>query len=606
MSYNPLTIGSRAYKYIRSGAVRSIIDALVELITNSVDAYNKDSSLVAPHKICIKPVFEKKNKILCISVVDQAIGLTGHDLEEKFFTVGNYTSSQNSRGFFSRGAKDISNIGDVFFESIKDGKYSKIEINRQGLGKTYFKDLKVTNELRNKTSIINNGFKATINLLNPFKKMYPNQLLRTIRDHYALRNIVTDNKFDICIDYLGKCKLNGICNSVKFDSTEGKQLLVESTFTIASYDNAIATLKIYSTQLPNADGALLVKSDSTIYCKTCFDRKLINHFYMKRICGELHCNKIHDLLYDFEVNGSSEKNPFCIIDNSRGAGIFKDHPFIKELYKYPTIRLNQVLQEIEDAEQSTLTVKSNDISDLIDKLNIIGDQFELGGRRKYTWRKKENANIIRAVAGTREEYVNLEKSFQYIPKSVMAESINVSNNKKITGHNTGNSGSSKPVQPQVTIYERDSTGDLKKLTILESGELVDFDENDNTMFQTPDVKRFQIKFSNKENPSSRYDIYETSEEVVLRLYTNEVLVKNYLGDNINDTKLTTDKGKTFLSETIIEAFATLMTKNEMELDSEIYDTLNTTDMITTYNQLYSKNVQSIELLINNAIDNFGN
>ena len=70
--------------------------------------------------------------------------------------------------------------------------------------------------------------------------------------------------------------------------------------------------------------------------------------------------------------------------------------------------------------------------------------------------------------------------------------------------------------------------------------------------------------------------------------------------------LTSEKGRTFLSETIIEAFATLMTKNEMELDSEIYDTLNTTDMITTYNQLYAKNVQNIELLINNAIDTFEN
>ena len=41
----PLNIGSRAYKYIRSGAVRSIPDALIELITNAQDAYNKDTTL---------------------------------------------------------------------------------------------------------------------------------------------------------------------------------------------------------------------------------------------------------------------------------------------------------------------------------------------------------------------------------------------------------------------------------------------------------------------------------------------------------------------------------------------------------------------------------
>ena len=37
MSYKPLRIGTRAYKYIRSGAVKSIVDALIELITNSHD-----------------------------------------------------------------------------------------------------------------------------------------------------------------------------------------------------------------------------------------------------------------------------------------------------------------------------------------------------------------------------------------------------------------------------------------------------------------------------------------------------------------------------------------------------------------------------------------
>ena len=56
-----------------------------------------------------------------------------------------------------------------------------------------------------------------------------------------------------------------------------------------------------------------------------------------------------------------------------------------------------------------------------------------------------------------------------------------------------------------------------------------------------------------------------------------------------------------LSEIIIEAFAGIMTKNEMELNAEEYDDLNTSDMLTTYQGLYNSNVQRIELLINETI-----
>ena len=48
---------------------------------------------------------------------------------------------------------------------------------------------------------------------------------------------------------------------------------------------------------------------------------------MKNITGVLTCNKIHDLLYDFENNGSSTNNPYVLIDHSRGGGIIKSHPF---------------------------------------------------------------------------------------------------------------------------------------------------------------------------------------------------------------------------------------------------------------------------------------
>ena len=47
------------------------------------DAYKKDSSLEKPYNIKIFTTFERKNKIKHIYVTDQAIGLSGDEMEEK-------------------------------------------------------------------------------------------------------------------------------------------------------------------------------------------------------------------------------------------------------------------------------------------------------------------------------------------------------------------------------------------------------------------------------------------------------------------------------------------------------------------------------------------
>ena len=272
MSFEPLNIGTRAYKYIRMGAIKSVNDALIELITNAHDAYNKDSSLPKPNKICIMCNYENKKLLKEISVIDNAIGLNGDNMVKNFLTVGNYTSSDNSRGFFSRGAKDVSNIGNVTFESIKDNKYTKVEINTEGMGRIVLKNIDATEDLRKSTKISKNGLKVNIKLLPPFKKITPSQLKKQLSDHYALRDIISDKNFDLCVCYMGKCCESGEDCHICYHRPEDEQLLVESKYLLKKYGNAEAELKIYATNQYNPDQAVLVKSDSTVYCKTIFDR----------------------------------------------------------------------------------------------------------------------------------------------------------------------------------------------------------------------------------------------------------------------------------------------------------------------------------------------
>ena len=116
MTKDFIKFNERAYKFIRGSAVSQIIDALIELITNSDDAYDKG-------KIKNKDIHIHLNYRGQLIVTDQAIGLTSDQMRKCFLQVGNFTSTNDNRGFFSRGAKDISALGDIYFESIKDNKY---------------------------------------------------------------------------------------------------------------------------------------------------------------------------------------------------------------------------------------------------------------------------------------------------------------------------------------------------------------------------------------------------------------------------------------------------------------------------------------------------
>ena len=591
--FQPLTIGSRAYKYIKMGAVKSVYDGLIELITNAHDAYGKDSSLQAPHEICIGALFENKKALKQISVTDRAIGLTSDDAVKCFLTVGDYTSHEKSRGFFSRGAKDVSNIGHVTFETIKNGLYSKIEINTDGMGRLTISDQAATDEIRTNLKILNNdnGLKVTVDLLKPFMRITPTQLKAQIRDNHALRDILIDPNFHICIDFDGRCKERGTCVHFSFSYPDDKQLLVDSTYNLAKYDNAEATLKIYSTNSYNPDQALLVRSDTTVYCKTIFDRKISGHPYINRIFGTITCNKIHDMLYDIETNGQSENNPYCLLDHSRGGGLVKTHPFVKELYLYPRMKLLQVLQQIEDTEEQGLLYQSSDINDLINQLNLIGNNFDLGGRRQYSWRADRTNTHMRVLEGIQEEYIRTETNYEY--KS--AAQIRREERGIISGSGFGS-------KPQIIIYEKDTAGEIRKMTILENGTLVEYVNGEDRVTQEPAPKKFKIVFSDRDNVSQRYDVYETDTNIVLRIYTNEQLLNSYLNEVKDTSSLTADDGKLMLSEIIIEAFAGIMTKNDMELNAENYDDLNTSDMLTTYQGLYNSNVQRIELLINETIN----
>ena len=152
-----------------------------------------------------------------------------------FLQVGNYTSQQDNRGFFSRGAKDISALGDVYFESIKDNKYSKILLDKNARGNAIFSNINITDVLRKKTEIIENGTRVTIELNDGVNIPLPKDMLDVFIRHISLRNILSNkNCFcDITFEDSNQHEFNYKKFSFKYLFPQGEILLYLSYIFVA-------------------------------------------------------------------------------------------------------------------------------------------------------------------------------------------------------------------------------------------------------------------------------------------------------------------------------------------------------------------------------------
>ena len=115
-------VAKRRLQQDSRGAIRDVQDALVELVTNADDAYQRMSKSERPKTCRIEIEVERRRaEPTLVRVRDFAQGLTRADMDKKIGEVGARVSGMESgqavRGTNSRGAKDIQALGAVTFES---------------------------------------------------------------------------------------------------------------------------------------------------------------------------------------------------------------------------------------------------------------------------------------------------------------------------------------------------------------------------------------------------------------------------------------------------------------------------------------------------------
>ena len=367
--FKNLELDYRMYQYLRNNAITNLYDAMVELITNCIDAYRN----ISDEKI-IDIYFNHNNRQL--TIIDQAIGLEASVMEKAFLTVGTYLSDDTSRGHFSRGAKDISAIAEVTFTAIKDGKLSQCKILSNGTGAMLITNKDVTDEDREQYKIITNGLNVHLDLITTLDLSIDWDKLSC---HYALRDIFNSNEVKINLHS------NNLIQQINYNYPSNLEKIVSVEYQVPYY-NVPAKFVVYldrnnSLKLDDnqrfSENGFLIKSFNTIYENSTLNNRFISrHPKFHMLIGTLECDYLNTLLKDYENNGPSERNPIPIIDTSRLAGLNRNHPFTKHLLRLPQERVMHILSELQyENENQNKKVNLTELLASLHDLQILGNEI---------------------------------------------------------------------------------------------------------------------------------------------------------------------------------------------------------------------------------------
>lgn len=642
-------LNERVYKYIRQFTIKSAEDAAVELITNCVDAYNKGNILTS-RKIEIE-----YNEPNTYNVRDFAIGLSGADMERCFLQVGDYTNVDGSRGFFSRGAKDISAIGDITFHSIKNGLYSRVYLNRDAYGRVEVVDEPVDQQIRELTGLDseNNGVLVSIKLLDNFLLLSPSDHATSLSKLGTLRDIMTDSANEL---YFIHKALDGVVITTTHLSytVPLSTLLLDVTYNVPNYESVSATFKVYKTDKPipqprkenEMEFGFLIKDSSTVYEVCTIDDRFRWNPYTPYLYGSVSCDNIGTLLREYDVIGASTLNPVPIIDPSRLTGVNKSHPFIVSLLSIPKVRIDQILRELNQSI-STQSISLNEVGSLFDELEKYGLNIVDTEDITMKFVPSYDESLAKAIEDDRINYVTSEKSYllvgnynltqtqtdEWIEQQIIKISpvnpteysyiVDENNNLIQIPYVNNNPNSSTEIVDQLNhddasnftqrpyIYSIDSNGQLVKLYIFEKGriEAVTNPENDYVVLKN---RKFRISFINDINMEQRY-IIETDAGIHVKLNVHNSMIEKYL---VNDAikagatdlavaNITSVRSLIFLRELMTEILAEIIVENDVINNKLILDSNNYNNMkkIMIYrNKIVNRVEDPLEVIFDHFIN----
>jgi len=322
-------------KIVKPISVRSITDAIVELVTNSDDGYNRPhESTNREGQIEIYVERIKGGKCKKLVVKDFAEGMSREQLQ-KAITFGEEASGfeigRSVRGLFGRGLKEaILALGEGEINTIHDGVLDGARIwldpNRRSKCSLLRSPLPATDEIRKEVGIEQgNGTKITISVTNE-EMVCPDYktLKRQVRNHYTLRDINMSEQRKVILTLQSGADRSSI--PISYSPPEGKIVWDETVNLPGFGDNISIRVWESSAELetprhnPFGEAGLLIKTKGAI-----LDNQLFRYENEGAACyyfGEIFCEGIAERV---------RAGDFGLIDPARAGLNWRRHAFCQAL-----------------------------------------------------------------------------------------------------------------------------------------------------------------------------------------------------------------------------------------------------------------------------------
>ena len=380
-----LTVDSRYLQQNARHAIRDIYDAIVELVTNSDDAYARAGT---HGRIDIEIERRRGESTSPLRIRDFAGGLTRDDMDKKLSGLGNSHHSGlaeggDVRGTNSRGAKDVAALGLVTFQSVSaDGQYAWSQVTTRGefRGPT---SQQANAALRRQIGIPNGtGTLVSIDVEPSVPIPQHETLAKNLSMMVPLRDILSGADREVVLRDLTQDR----DDAIRYHIPEGTER-VDETIKIPGYPGTQAKLVIKRAKKPlenkgkHWQGGIIIKSRRAIHEATLFAQEFANDPHAAFFFGKLRCEYIDDLWIDFDKRMEDglppdSKNPCPIIDPNRQGGLRRDHPFFKVLQQEVLKRLRPLVEEERQREASQRAeVENRETRRQLNELEKIASKF---------------------------------------------------------------------------------------------------------------------------------------------------------------------------------------------------------------------------------------
>ncbi|HEV2035794.1 MAG TPA: ATP-binding protein [Candidatus Dormibacteraeota bacterium] len=344
-----------------------LVRALVELITNADDAYDR-AGRKGPIQIEAEHFRASTGEYNRVTVRDQASGMTPSQVKTGILVAGARSSGHESghrrHGLHGRGAKDVSVFGKATFKTIAEGVYT--EVTLFGSNFKWDGDSRQATALDYVTIGLSDGGSGTEVTIFVKRSAHSVPLHKNLADrlarHVQLRDIMTDPTTEVSLRDLGRPTES---QRLTYQPPYFSEIVLDEHVNVPDYPEAKCHLVIRrsATQFEDDRGAsrhsgIVIVGRRAIYDSTYFG--LEGRSGALWFSGRLECDYIDALQDDFDDQNDPDVpqasrparivperlNPWQLITRRRD-GLERGHPFAERLRNL----VEERLQPLADAEE---------------------------------------------------------------------------------------------------------------------------------------------------------------------------------------------------------------------------------------------------------------